>query len=405
VPSVEFNGVVHEFPDDFSDADIAAALSQVSPAASHEPQAETPVQPVNVGGRGTGLDLRKSQRRSADALPIIGSGIGAAVGALTSPVTGPVGPAVGAGIGGAGGTALRSLAKGEGVDGGEVLESGITNAGIQAAGPAVGLLGKGLYKGGAALLPKGIKQQYPNIGTTGFKEGIALTRRGAAKADDAIASSSNKAKDMIAVGHQQGAPPIQPMEVLREMRPVGKKLALRAEAGRANEMPVLMDRAKKLIAGGPIPTPKGNAMKGELQDLSTAAYRAQDRGAVINGTEALMDKKQAQGLRLALERRTPGLGDVNARTQDLMGVRAGAEHAADTGHVLSRLGGAMAFGGMAGPAGALPAVAAAGAGATMTTPGGLTAAGLALKGAGKVLPDALRAALLLELLTRDEQEQ
>lgn len=42
---VEFNGVVHEFPDDFSDADISAALS-LQPVPAHEPARES----SSVGG-------------------------------------------------------------------------------------------------------------------------------------------------------------------------------------------------------------------------------------------------------------------------------------------------------------------------------------------------------------------
>jgi hypothetical protein len=295
---------------------------------------------------------------------------------------------------------LQSLAKGDTPDANAVIESGLQNAALQGAGPVLGLLGKGLYKGGTALLPKGIKQASPNIASTGFREGIALTRRGAEKADRAISGSAAKADGMIAAAERGGALPIPPMEVLRELRPVGTKIRNQEDLGIPSDMPALMTRAKGFLGRGPIPLTKAQDLKREAQDLATTAYKARDKGAVINSTEALTNEAQARGLRTGLEKRVPGLGETNTRTQDLIGVRDGAEHASQTGHILSRLGGTGAGAMWAGAGGdPLMALAGAGAGAMLTTPGGLTSAGLALKGAGQVLPDSVRAAILLELLS------
>jgi hypothetical protein len=402
--SIEFDGVVHEFPDDFTDADIAAALTQVSPQASHGQSGETPAQMVNVGGRGTGLDLRLSRRRSADALPTIGGGVGAALGGLTSPVTGPVGPAVGAALGGGAGTALRSMVRGESPNANEVIDSGLGQGALQAVTPLGTAAAKGLYKGGVALLPKGIKQAFPNLAETGFREGVALTRRGAEKAERAIGESAGTADAMIASAQAGGAKPIAPIEVLRELRPVGQKIRTQEGLGLPSEMPALMTRAKSFMGRGPLDLQQAQALKKEAQDLATTAYKARDKGAVINSIEALTNEGQARGLRKGLESRVPGLGDVNARTQSLIGVRDAAEHASQTGHVLPRVLGAIGLGGAAGPAGMAPAALAAGVGGTMTTPGGLTATGLALKPIAAHLPSATRIALLLSLLGQ-EQEQ
>ena len=383
-----------------------AALSQLPTLVpSHEPQAEPAAPMVNVGGRGTGLDVRKSQSRMAEAMPTLGSGLGAAVGSLTSGVTGPVGPVVGAGIGSAGGTALRSLMQGGSPDAAEVVTSGLTGSTLQAAGPVVGALGKGLYKGGVALLPKGIKQANPNIAATGWREGIALTRRGADKADDAVKASRATADGMIAAAQAGGAKPIQPMEVLRELRPVGQEVRTQAALGASDDMPALVQRARRFIDKGPVDLVHAQGMKRKAQDLATTAYKARDKGAVINSTEALTNEAQARGLRKALETRVPNLGAVNARTADLGGVREGAEHASQTGHILSRLGGAGLIGAIGSGGGALPAIAGAGAGLALTTPGGLTATGLALKPIAAHLPDAVRAAILLEMLSREGEDE
>jgi hypothetical protein len=47
---IDFEGQVHEFPDDFTDADIAAALAQVSPAPSHRPEKSVGGLLSNAGG-------------------------------------------------------------------------------------------------------------------------------------------------------------------------------------------------------------------------------------------------------------------------------------------------------------------------------------------------------------------
>jgi hypothetical protein len=316
-----------------------------------------------------------------------------------------VGPVVGAGIGGAGGTALRSFARGESPSGTDVIESGLLNASLQAAGPAIGAVSQGLYKGGVALLPKGLKQASPNMAQTGYREGIALTRRGAEKAGRLATASRGQADDMIAAAQAGGVKPIAPMEVLRELRPVGREIRTASALGASDEMPALMERATRFKAKGPVDLVPAQALKRKAQGLANTAYAARDKGAVINNTEALINEGQARGLRKGLESRVPGLGAVNARTQSLVGVEKGAEHASQTGHVLPRLGGAMAMGTLAGPAGAVPALAAAGTGLALTTPGGLTATGLALKPVASHLPDAVRAALLLELLTGEGQDQ
>lgn len=406
MPRVNVPGVgVVNFPDTMSEEQIAAAIQTITPQAAHEPNAAPPAAPmVNVGGRGTGLDVRTSQRRMTAALPTLGSMGGAALGGLTSPVTGPVGPVAGAALGGGLGESLRQAAAGEAQNPAASMTRGMAEGSLQAMSPALGVVAKGLYKGGVALLPKGLKQAAPKLAETGYREGIALTRRGASKADALIRASSQKADDMIAAAQAGGAAPIRPMEVLRELKPVGQKIRTQADLGMADDMPALMTRAKGFMRRGPIPLVKAQELKREAQDLATTAYKARDKGAVINNLEALTNEGQARGLRKGLENRVSGLGDVNARTKELIGLREGAEHASQTGHIIPRVVGATALGGMAGPAGIVPALVAGAGGAMLTTPGGLSATGLALKPVASHLPQAVRAALLLSLLAEEGEQ-
>jgi hypothetical protein len=86
VPRVNVPGVgIVNFPDTMSEAEIAAAIPSLMPSHGQAQEQAPPIVSTG-GGRGTGLDLRKSQSRMTEALPTIGSGVGAAVGGLAGPV-------------------------------------------------------------------------------------------------------------------------------------------------------------------------------------------------------------------------------------------------------------------------------------------------------------------------------
>jgi hypothetical protein len=308
---------------------------------------------------------------------------------------------------------------------------GAKQGAYEAAGGAIGkglkAVGGGLYRGGVALLPKTLKQQHPNIAATGLREGIALTKRGAAKAELAVSGSRQRADDMIAAAEAAGAPRVSSREVVRELRPVRDKLRNQAALGAPDDTPALRQRATDFIQRNRYATRNpdeaalhpfvqrsgmkltdAQAAKREAQDLATTAYKARDKGAVINNTEALTNEAMARGLRKGIERRVPGVGDVNARTQDLMGVMQGAEHASETGHILSRLGSGGVMAGLAGFGGLGPAALGAVGGAALGTPGGLTAAGLGVRRMGSAAsysPQALRLAALLAQLAQEDGGQ
>lgn len=293
----------------------------------------------------------------------------------------------------------------------ETLQTMGTEGALQGAfaGAGKGLekLGTGLYRGGVALLPKTLKQQNPAIAERGLQEGISLTKRGATKAEGLVSASRQQADDLIGAAEQAGAAPVRPMEVVRELRPVAAKMKDQAALGTPSELPTLTARSRSFIAQHPtgIPLTRAQTLKREAQNMANTAYKARDRGAVINSMEALTNESQARGLRKAIEQRVPDVAGVNQRTQELLGVLKGAEHASGTGHILSRLGGALGVGAMSAGAGTIPALGAAGLGGMLTTPGGLTTAGLMTRKAGQMTPGALRAALLAMLASEQQPEQ
>jgi hypothetical protein len=337
----------------------------------------------------------------------------ARTGALIAATTaGGIVPAVMRGMAGAGTGLLLQRAtdpNSEPLSVPETLKTMATEGGMQGAAQGAGALVTGLgklaYKGGTALLPKTLKQQYRDISDTGFRENIALTRRGATKATGLVGQSRQQADDMLSAAEQAGAPAVQPSRVISALRPVRDKMQNQTALGLPDETPALADRARRFAKRnrGGIPLTKAQTLKREAQDLAESAYKARDKGATINDMDALTNESQARGLRQGIEEIVPAVGPINARTQSLMGVARGAEHAADTGHILSRLGGAGATGALFGAgAGLVPALAGAGIGSALTTPGGLTRLGLVLKQAGLKGPDAARVAALLTALGGEE---
>lgn len=138
-----------EFPDGTSEQEMRAALEQLpsEPAVSHDNR----VRPIATGGgRGTGLDVRKSTQWARDNAPTIGAAL------ATTATGGGVLPLIAAaGAGGAAGSALR------GDDASTIATEGATQAAIQggftALRPIASWVGRGLMKG---TVPKNIAKDY-----------------------------------------------------------------------------------------------------------------------------------------------------------------------------------------------------------------------------------------------------
>jgi hypothetical protein len=407
------HGIV-EFPDSMSEADIAAAAQRLS-QTSQEPDPQ---------GRGL-------TDRVGDALPMAGGMVGSLVGGRL----GAPGRIAGAAIGGAAGQGYgelvkhateipgaiadvarnafaepRATAQGflEGAGQG-LQDAGITGAvqgGMDAIGGVAGkglkLLGRGVYGAGAAMIPKGIKQEFPKIAEAGYREGVALTQRGTAKAGKLIGSASQAVKDKLGMMERAGVPPIDMGDVVGATSRTAEKVG--KQPLRAADLKTVDDMVAALRAENPAPIKltAAHEMKQAAQRKAQEGYRILDRGnADINRVPLDVNMDVARGLKTAIEDRVPSVGPMNRRLQELMGLERAAEHASGQSHILSRLGGAGVMGGIGfSGGGPLGAAAAAGAGLLATTPQGLTNTGLALKGAGNLSPQAvqaIRAALLAQL--------
>lgn len=152
-----------------------------------------------------------------------------------------------------------------------------------------------------------------------------------------------------------------------------------------------------------IPLTEAQALKREAQDLATAAYRAEERGAPINAIEAATDQAMAKALRTGIEARVPAVGAINEETQRRLGVRRLVEDAVLKGGGLTSnvVAGAAASSAPSlfatgHPVAGTAALLTGGAVKGLTSPHFLTSTGVALKRAAPYQAQAYRA--ILELL-------
>jgi hypothetical protein len=348
-------------------------------------------------------------------LPTAGGLVGSTVGTLL----GPVGRVAGAGLGGALGKGaemffdekddslgdtMRGMGKAAVAEGGGEIAGGVIGKGVTK-------VGKLLYKGGVGLLPKGLKQGFAHgdqsgtsrLAEAGFNEGIALTERGAKKASTALETGSQQVRDKLSMMQRAGARPVSIESAVDATKRTADKVG--KEPIRAQRLGEIEEFQNALRRENPDPIPLVDTwdMTKAAQRVATEGYKKVAQGAPINTLALDLNMDAARGLRGAIEDRAD-VGAMTHRLQGLVGLEQGADHASQTGHVLSRLGGAGVMGGLGfAGGGPLGAIGAAGAGAMFTTPQGLTTAGLGLKAASPAAQAAsARLAALIAALAAEQ---
>ena len=195
-----------EFPASMSDADILTHVQRLS-------------QEADTNRESPGALTRLTQSlQTGEFLPTAGALVGGVVGGIGGTVGGlgvggVPGAIGGAALGGAAGEATRQLyrratgqsAPGSPMDAAKTIGVVAGREGaLQAAGGAIGkglsAAGWGLYRGGVALLPKALKQEFPDLAEAGLREGVSLTRRGVEKAGRLAGESAEAADALIARG-------------------------------------------------------------------------------------------------------------------------------------------------------------------------------------------------------------
>lgn len=409
---IEFDGVVHEFPDDFTDADIAAALG----GGGSAPEPSAP-----AGGM----------------LPTAGSFIGS----LAGTIGGIPGRIAGAGVGGALGKGAELFMDEKDDSFTDSLKAmgteGAKQAGLEAAG---GMVGRGLKAiapkmADVALSPiESLARKYPNIGKTYVREGKLFSRirggvgavgkKSSATQAATLRTESRKSGDaMLEAADAAGAPKIQTRRTLSELRPIMREAATDVRTGKADARPEMVARVKAYTTRTPDASlSEANVLRRRLDDTADKAFTAARSGQAVNTSEATVDKALAGGLRRRIKEGAAAAGQKNyaattERTRDLAGLTKALDKAATRKHLLTRTlgistgvaGSAAGAAGSGGDPGATIGGGLGTLGATymLTNPRNLGRMALASHGAGQVAeatPQMLRAALLALMLANGEGE-
>lgn len=204
-----------------SEENIAAVIRSfpTEPVPSHgDPQEARPIS--TGGGRGTGLDVRKSDAWARDNAP--------AIGATLATTAGPAGliPAIGMAMlgGGAG-----SLARGDEPD--QALTEGATQGAIQLGGglavKGVRGIARGLMNG---TVPKPIAKEYPdiNIGKEMVERDVYPGFKASQNSVNAQSAAANAERDAAA----ETVPVMSRRKVIEGIRPIHQK----AKTGKVTKM-------------------------------------------------------------------------------------------------------------------------------------------------------------------------
>jgi hypothetical protein len=301
--------------------------------------------------------------------------------------------------------------------------SGLIGGGVKVVGEkALGVgekIARRIYSG--LMKPKqGLKDSFggaQEIAGTLLNERAPITRGGVAKVTGRLADSRSKAMGMVKAAEDQGMQGVVAKDVISEFAPVVTELRKRVDIGQANELGKVGARGKAILAttsrhAGDVPLTRAQALKETAQDAASGAYRAKERGLQKQlGADDMLDESVARGFRKGIERKVPGVGPQNARTQSLIGGRNALEDAVEREGGNNMLGGgrdwaAMMAGG-AGMAAGGPAAGAMAGGAMrlMATPSTGSMAAIALNEASKsgAIDAATRAAILGMLRQRSQE--
>lgn len=280
--------------------------------------------------------------------------------------------------------------------------------------PAQAAAGVGRAAYGAAINPsRRIRRGFPGAVDEGYARNILPTEGGLARAENALEASAANTQGLLRHADDLGAPGVTMSQIAPSLAPVKAEAGKRYLLGRPDARPEVVDRAAALYRRNPLEQrlQDANVQKQTAQNLADAAFRAQERGAIIKDLDAMGDLKVAQAYRRAIEQNAASVGvhDIaasNTTTQSLIGLAQALEDATNQPsrltHLMATLGG---VGGVMGGGGIGGAVAYTGARLATAKPVMAGAGLLVGKGAAPALEHAqiLRALAVIGALAQQEQ--
>lgn len=285
-----------------SEANIALVIQRMSHDAP--PTAPKPVS--TGGGRGTGLDVRKSNQWAKDNAP--------AIGATLAAVAGPAGVIASPLMAMGGGAAF---AKARGDSAGEATVEGIKQGGIQAAGNVAGLIARpiarGLMKG---TVPKNVAKEYQgqvDIPREMLDRGVVPGVPQSARRVRAQSVAANAERDAAA----QTVPTMPRRKVIAGLRPIHAEATLAKEPEIAADMLKYMRTTARNIGPDGLSGPGQLARKTVKQRTGKAALTAG------NTKDAALLPQAAEAERAAITshlRETPRMEKALNESQTMMAI-------------------------------------------------------------------------------------
>lgn len=316
-----------------SEADIALVIQSYKPAAPAQPAQAPGFLDDNAGlpmmaRAGLGV-LRFVKNNPAQAGAIAGGLAAAPLTGATSLIPAMAASGLGA-AGGAGvGLAAQQIATGKPQTAGNVAGTMAKEGALAVTGEGIGrglttIAGKVAPKIARAVMKpsKSLQNEFgaDNLTDAFLAERVPVGQSGTitARAKDSAATADK----MIAEAESGGSGPVSLRSVAQELRPVVDKAKTRIRLGQADETPTIVGRLRAMRGANPegIPLTVAQEMKREAQGMAERGFRAADSGNVLNDLGAHADKAVATGLRQGIEARVPGVRDVNANTQRLIGL-------------------------------------------------------------------------------------
>jgi hypothetical protein len=354
--SIQYGGQTHVFPDDFTDADISAALSSESPAAGLQGadikatpwwQKQVPLaQVLALGVKQPDAVADLSPKLSFDdllqALPSIGGALGGIIGAGAGTGTLPGGGTLagatgGAALGGGAGEAFRQL--GRRAVGGYAPQSGgeaAKDIGVEAAKQGAAELAGG----GVAVMAEGAGNRImqsalkPNVSLlreyqttpkelvqTLMDEGVNVTPGGMEKLQRLFDATNDELTGLIK--NAPGA--IDRKAVAARALPTAQRLSQQV-----NPRAALRDVGKVVdeFVTGPASFPSSPTLSvPEAQAMKVGTYRqiGKDYGK-LSSASVETQKSLARGLREEIETAVPKAASLNAREANLLAAQDAVGH-------------------------------------------------------------------------------
>lgn len=307
------------------ESDIVSFIQQFdTPAVSHEPSRPPEARPIATGGgRGTGLDVRKSDAFARDNAPAIGATLATvATGGSALPML------AAAAAGGAAGSALR------GDDAGSIAYEGGKQALFQGGGMGAAKLLQGIAKiPYRAAIPKQFLDKFSksDLASKGLNDRVVLgTSRGAQRASAESARAGGAIADAV-----DSVTPMSASDVQAAFRPKYNKALTGGKIDSANEINAHVKKSMDEIGSGPFTGKQQLARKEFLEQEGKSAMTAANSNlSAVNPQLANIERRAI----VANLRRAPQMERALNESQAAIGIDRAAQ-ATQNSSMANRLGG------------------------------------------------------------------